>query len=156
MAVVYSATVTPSLPNNGVVTLTYTDTSTGIGTITSRTLNIYDSNGDLLQTINMGTNPVATYDISSDLYLSFRETIVDNTGTYSGEVDYLSTVFYNVSFVNVLAQLDCNCNCGNEQLNYTDIADLYLSGAEASALLSNPVSAQAYITAANYFITGNS
>lgn len=155
MAIIVSGNVTPNTPVNGNLTLTFTDMSTGVGTLVSRILTIYNSNAVLVTTINMGATLTATYIVTTDQYLSFVETIVDNTGTYVLTVNYLSTTFYQISFANTIAALPNDFNCGSEQLTYIDISDLYAQAADRYALSALAPAAQNAINTANYFITGN-
>lgn len=148
---VASGVVTQSA-NGG--TLTFTDTGT-YGTVSSRELVIRDSDGEILDEIDMGASLTATYTITADIYASFELTVIDNTGTYTTTVNYLSTAFYDIVFANVIAQLGCNCNCGSEQLTYADISQLYKSAAERYALSGLAPAAQNAITAANTIINGN-
>jgi len=152
MSVVVSATITPAPPINGVALLTFLDASTGVGTLVSRTLNIYDSDSVLVDTVDMGAVLTATYGISADSYLSFVETIIDNTGTYIGTFNMETTVFFDITFVNTVAQL--GCSCGSEQVNYIDISLLFRSAALILAAFGLGVAAQNNITAANTFISG--
>lgn len=155
MAVVVSGNVSAGTPVNGNLTLTFTDTSTGVSSLVSRILNIYDSNGTpVVSPINMGATLTATYVTTTDKYLSFVEIIVDNTGTYPLTVNYLSTTFYQISFANAIAALPNDFNCGSEQLTYIDISNLYAQAAERYALSALAPAAQNAINAANYFITG--
>lgn len=154
MAVVVSGNVSAGTPVNGNLSLIFADTSTGVGTLVSRILTIYNSNAVLVSTINMGATLTANYVITTDQYLSFIETIIDNTGTYVLTVNYLSTTFYQISFANAIAALPCDFNCGNEQLTYIDISNLYFQTAKRYALSALAPAAQNAINTANYFITG--
>lgn len=89
-------------------TLTFTDTSTGLGVVVGRSLAIYDGNGTLLDTIVM-EGASAEYVIAKDLYLSFVETIAIQGGQpVILTLNYQSQQFYN------LAQRDLmvgGCGC---------------------------------------------
>lgn len=152
MAVVFSANVTQAADGSP---LTFTDTSTGVTGLVSRTLNIYDSDDELLTSINMGVSLTAEYAITTDQYLSFVEVIVDGSGTTTGTVNFLSTAFYEIAFANAIAALPADFNCGSNTLTYIDIADLYKQAAERYALSALAPAAQNAINAANYYITGN-
>ncbi len=132
--------------------LTFTDTSTGVSGLISRILNIYDPNGILLSTVNMGATLTATYDISGDGYFQFIETIVDGTGTYVLTINYLSTAFTDNVIVNTLVQLGCSCSL--ESFNFIDIAYFFRFAALRLALGGFGVAAQANILAAYSVITG--
>ena len=151
MAVVASGNVTQSANGN---VLTFTDTSTGIGTLTSKTLVIYDSNGAILTTIAMGAGLTATYNITADLYMSFVMTIIDNTGTYPFTYNFLSTTFYDTNLANIVAQMGCGCGTDNENLIYADIGEIFKSAALRDALSALAVAAQSMITAANNYLLG--
>lgn len=151
MAYVFSAAVTQAADGSP---LTFTDNSTGIVSLVSRILNIYDSNGTLLTSINMGVTATATYAISADGYFSFVLITIDANGTHTGPKNYLSSTFFKITFVNVIAQLGANCNCGSEQLTYADIAQLYKTTADTYALLGLGTAAQTAITTANVLISG--
>jgi hypothetical protein len=152
MATVFSANITQAANGSPVY---YNDTTTGITGLVSKVLTIYDSNGDLLDTINMGSSTTASYVITTDLYLATVLTIVDGNGTTVGDLNYLSTAFYEIAFANAIAALPCDFNCGSNALTYIDIADLYKQAAERYALSALAPAAQNAINAANYYITGN-
>lgn len=155
MSVIVSGNVSAGTPVNGNLSLFFTDTSTGVGTLTSRILTIYNSNNTLLATINMGATLTATYVITSDLYLSFIETIVDNAGTHVLTINYMSSTFYQIVFANAIAALPTDFNCGSEALTFIDISNLYAQAAERYAISALAPAAQNAINTANYFITGN-
>lgn len=131
--------------------LTFTDQTTGLGTIISRNLSIYDGNGNLLATINMGGSISTDLDITADGYFSFIEVIVDNTGTYTALVNYLSTAFYEITYAPLANKLDC---CGNEE----KCINLYkgeICKSDAILFFERGVAelAQSNIEAANLFLT---
>ncbi len=151
-----TGTVTPSIPSaTNVVTLLFTDTTTGVGTLVSRILNIADVNGNVIATINMGSSLTATFQILSDAYYSFTETITDNTGTYTGTINNVYTAFYDYIYSQVIAQLGCSCDCGSEDIRYYDIAQMYKNAAIADALTGSGIAAQNNITMANNLISGS-
>ena len=133
--------------------LTITDTGS-YATVSSRTLTIYDPNGNVLSVIDMGSSLTTTYDISLPQYLSFVLVVVDNTGSYSTTVNYLANGIYLVAYVNVISQLGCSCNCGSQQLIYADIAELYNSSSLRLALGGFGVAANNAILAAYNIIMG--
>lgn len=132
--------------------LTFTDTTTGIGALTSRTLQIFDPNSLLLDTVDMGASLTDTYDITQDQWLSFVETIVDNTGTYILTVNYLSTTFYQNAFANAIAAVPnvtddvfgTVWNLNLSQDNYQAALRFFIGGFG--------VAAQNMITQANFYV----
>ncbi len=154
MAFVYSASVSTSIPVDGVVTLTYTDSSTGVAApVTSRVLVISDANGTVLETINMGASLTATYDVESDQWLEFAETVVDANGTHTGNVNYLSTGFYDYQFPQSI--LDVSSVCGDMfgVLQNLNNAQLFYTAAEDAALFGQAVAADNLITQAYFYLT---
>lgn len=131
--------------------LLFTDQTAGLGTIISRSLDIYDGNGNLLDTIDMGGNLTATYDITADGYFSFIETIVDNTGIYTLLKNYLSTAFYEITYAPLANKLDC---CGNEE-KCLNLYKAEICKADAILFFERGVAelAQSNIEAANLFLT---
>jgi hypothetical protein len=147
MAVLTSATITQDPTGTPV---TYTDTSTGVTGLISRTLTITDANGNVLQVVNMGSTLVYNFPMTKDLYLSFGLVIIDSTGTYPLTKNYLSTVFYQIAFSNAIATYGANCNpnkCSiyDKSLQYKTAADIFASRGLAPA-------AQQSIDAANKYI----
>lgn len=139
-----------SQSSNGTV-LTYTDTSSGIGTVTSRILNIYDSNDVLLDTIGMGSSLTATYDITTDVYLTFIETLVDDGVTHVITVNYLSTAFYEITFAPLIAAQNSDTDVFGLIYNLTR-ASLFKESAEIYAEFGVAQNAQANITQANFYL----
>ena len=135
--------------------LTLTDDSTGLGTVTARTFTVYNSLGDLVQVIQSPTSATAPFDVTADAYWSFTLDVTDNTGTYHAERNYLANGIYLSTYINVIAQLGCSCNCGSEQLIYADIAELYNTSALRLALGGFGNAANGAIVAANAIITGS-
>lgn len=129
--------------------LTFTDTGTGYGTIVSRTLQIFDSNNVLLDTINMGVALTANYPITADGYFVFILTVIDNTGTYTCTVKYLAENIYIAALLNILAGIGC---CGGGIKENVFLADLYAGGAEDSGSIGLGPQAQQQITTANTLI----
>ncbi len=151
MAVVVSGNVAASIPSAGVVTLTFTDTSTGVGTLVSRTLVITNANGVIVDTINMGSVLTADYDISADQYLTFTETIIDNTGTYTLIVNYISTSFFEYAFANAIASITSENDTYGTIYNLSR-ADDYKMAAETYGLYGIGVTANALIVQANFYV----
>lgn len=151
MSLTVTGTVTPSTPNNGVVTLTFTDTTTGVTGLVSRTLVITNPNNVILATINMGATLVATYPITSDQYLIFTETIVDNSGTSVGTVKYLSVVFYEYLFPQLVAAITSDCDTFGQIYNLSR-AELYKDAAVDMGTFSQAVASNALIIQANFYL----
>ena len=149
MAIVVSGNIQQSAGGN---ILTFTDTSTGVGTLVSRTLNIYDANGNLLQTINMGATLAATYNITADAYFQFIETIVDNTGTYTLTINYLSTVFYQNAFSTAIAGVTTYDSDFFGVVSNLNISQDYYQAANRFFIGGFGVSANNMITQANFFV----
>jgi len=131
--------------------LTYTDTSVPNGTVTSRVLVITDPNGVVLANITMGASLTATYNVTTDQFLTFTETLVDSGGSHIIIVDYLATTFYIQQFLAVMKAIGCSCNSSvdkklNEAGNYFDAANDYAMFTGYGALAS------ANIIAANTII----
>ena len=147
MAVVVSGNITQS--SDGTV-LTFTDTTTGVGTLTSRVLVITDSNNVVVATINMGATLTATTTITKDVFYTFVEIIVDNAGTYILTITFLSTAFFEITFAPLANKLDCGTpeKCLNLYKGLIAKAD-----AEAFALRNVATLAQSNINAANVFLT---
>jgi len=101
MSVVTSATISQSV--NGSV-ISFTDTSTGLIAPITRSLIVYDPNGNVLAAPVFSGN-VATFDITSDAWFSFVETITDANGAYTQTINYLSTTFYQNAFSNAIASV---------------------------------------------------
>ncbi len=152
MAVVVKATISASIPNNGNVTLTFTDQSTGLGTVISRTLTIYDYNGVLLDTINMGASLTATFVVVADGYFSFDEQIVDNTGTYSATFGYVCQAFYMSIYAPAVASLPTFCGDLTGQIYNLSNAQNNRYAALDMASFGQGVIAQALITRANFLV----
>lgn len=110
--------------------LTYTDTSSPNGTVTARTLVITDPNMIVLATITMGSLLTTTFNVTTDQYLTFTETLTDNGGPHTITVGYLAVTFYIQQFLVVMKSIGCSCDCSsykklNEAGNYFDAANDY-------------------------------
>ena len=140
-----SGTVTQSADGK---TLTFTDTSSGVS-VTTRSLSIYDSNGDLLETINMGVSLTAEYDIATDVYLSFILTL---NGSLTAEVNFLSTRFYDLQALTLEEALNCTCKSAKSLCNDAVKAMMAKDWAETYFIFGQGVNAQRNITAANTLI----
>lgn len=154
MAVTVTSSITAAFPVNGSSVMTFTDSTAGLGTVSARTLQIYNDLGALLTTINMGSLLVAVYSITADGYFTFVETITDNTGTYTGTFGFTATAFYDYTFANTIAQLGCSCACGSEQLTTNDIAEQFRTASIIFGSINAGVTSQNNITMANAVLSG--
>lgn len=127
--------------------LLWGDTGT-YGTIISRTLNIYDCNNNLLQTVNLGATTSYTYMITADAFFKFSAIIIDNTGTFTSDVDFVATGFYTAAYLNAFTGNVplpiSNCNL--------DIAERFYTAALRFNVGGNFVAANSDIIFANYFV----
>jgi len=152
MAVTVSGVVTASIPVAGVVTLTYTAVDTGLGSVTSRILTIFDCNGNLLDTITM-SGLTAQYNITADGYFMFTQTVTDGTGTYTGDTNYVSTAFYINAFVLSVAGINSQCTDIYGTIMRQSQAQNNRYAAVDAGLFGQGVVAQNLITYANFLIT---
>lgn len=146
-----SATVTQgSLTGSPLI---WTDTGS-YGTIVSRTLVISDYLGNVLITQNLGATLTYQFSISSDNWYSFVATIIDNTGTFTSTVYYVSTGFYWATYLAQFTATNCGCNGNNGNL---ELSQLSLQAALRYNLggLADAASSQAAIVAANFFVNQN-
>lgn len=153
MAVTVKASVSAGEPSSGLVPINFLDESTGIGTLISRVLNIYDYNNNLVDTVNMGATLTATYNVSTDGYFSFQEIIVDNTGTYTGTFNFLCISFYVSLYAPAVAALTTYCGDLTGQIYNQSNAQNNRYAALDIASLGQGVIAQQLITRANFLIT---
>ncbi len=151
MATVASGNVTAGVPVAGVVELTFTDTTTGITGLSSKTLVITDPLGTVLDTISMGAGTTATYDITSDQWLRWVLTVVDANGTSTATVDYVSIAFYQSVFAPAVAALTNleTCNIFGQAQNLS-LAELNKNAALDMAQFGQAVQSNALIIYANY------
>lgn len=152
MSVVFKASVTQSTVSSGIVTLTFQDQTTGLGTVSARTLNIYDYNNVLVKTINMGTSTTANFQIQADGYYVFDESITDNTGTYTGAVNFLATAFYINEYTQSVAANATYCGDLYGIVFNQSRAQNYRYAAIDMASFGQGVVAQQLITQANFYI----
>lgn len=153
MAVTVKASVSAGEPSIGLVPINFLDESTGIGTLISRVLNIYDYNNNLVDTVNMGATLTATYNVSTDGYFSFQEIIVDNTGTYTGTFNFLCISFYVSLYAPAVAALTTYCGDLTGQIYNQSNAQNNRYAALDMASFGQGVIAQQLITRANFLIT---
>lgn len=131
-------------------TLTYEDQSSGIGTVTGRSLAIYDANNVLLATIVMD-GVTADYVIAKDLYLKFIETI----SIQDGQPVVVTLSFRSKQFYN-LAQRDLvlnGCECRNITCNDQTKAREAILAADTFFNIGDGVSVQYLLDKANILIS---
>jgi hypothetical protein len=127
----------------------YTDTGT-YGAVTSRILTIYDYQGNIVTTINMGATLTATLTFPVDAWFHFQCVVIDNTGTLTADVYLVAVGYYWFAYQNQYNASACGCNGNNSNLVISQLA-------LASSLRSNLAGttgaavAQRDIVAANYF-----
>jgi hypothetical protein len=153
MATIASGTVTASVPNGGIVTTLFTDTTTGISGLISKTLVITDTLGNVLQTTDMGVGTTATFPVTSDQWLRYTLTVVDNNGSSVAVVDYVVIAFYQSVFAPAVAALtnSTTCNLFGQTTNLAN-AELNKNAALDMALFSQPVQSNALIIYANFLV----
>ena len=132
--------------------LLFTDTGS-YGTVSSRILNIYDYQGNLIQTYNMGANLTQIFPIPADNWYWFVCTVTDNISgsPWVTNVYYVSTGYYWTAYQAQFDSTNCGCGCNNYNM---EISNLLLQAALRFNLagLSGASSAQQCIVAANFFI----
>lgn len=145
-----TASATVTLANLSGSPLLWTDTGS-YGTIISRTLTIYDYQGNVLTTQSLGSTLTFDFDITSDNWYQFTGVVVDNTGTYTSQVYYVSTGFYWVTYQSVYNASNCGCNNDNWNLVVSQLA---LASALRANLagLAGAAQAQRDVVAANVFV----
>lgn len=128
--------------------LTFTDTSTGIS-VTSRSLSVYDSNGTLVNTYNMGTNLTQAVSITKDVYYSFILTL---NGNQNVTVNYLSTRQYDLQALTLEQSLNCSCKSSSSLCSDTIKALMAKNWAITYLLFGQGQNSQRNIDAANALI----
>jgi len=128
----------------------FTDTGSYTAPVTIRVLNVYDSNGALLDTFNMGASLTQEIDVTADSYLSFNLNITDATGELPTYIyNYLTTGIYKASYLSRMASLGCKCDNIPGQVyiaeEYVKTSYRYLIGGQGEA-------SQLAINAANTYI----
>lgn len=151
MAVVCSGEVESSI---GGLVLTFRDTGTGYGTIVSRTLTISDAYGIFVTSFSMGTNLTQAYDRTSDAYLQFVLVVVDNTGTYTCQVNIDAQGIYIASFLNAMVATGCSCKSVNS-CNLMK-AELNIRASNYFSIPGLGPAAQYTLDAANIYVNANS
>lgn len=147
------ATATVTLGSLTGSPLVWTDTGT-YGTIVSRTLVIKDYQGNIVQTVSLGAALVYDLVITADNWYSFVAIIVDNTGTFTSTVFYVSTGFYWAAYLTQFTSTNCGCTGRNWNL---EVSQLLLQAALRFNLAgqSGAASAQASIVGANFYVNQN-
>lgn len=147
-ASVASGTVQQSGINGGAAL--YTDTGV-YNTIISRNLTVYDFQGNILQTFNMGSNLTQIYTFPGDAWFQFTCVVVDNTGTYTNTVYFVSQGYYWDAYDVQFNATVCGCIGNNYNLEKSQLA---LNAALRFNLagMAGAASAQNCIIQANYFV----
>jgi hypothetical protein len=145
-----TASATVSLANLSGSPLVWQDTGS-YGTIVSRTLVITDYEGNVLENVSLGATLTYDFTISADAWFCFTGTIVDNTGTYTSVVYYVSTGFYWATYLEQFTSTNCGCTGVNRNL---ELSQLQLQAALRFNLAgaSGAAAAQNCIIMANYFV----
>lgn len=143
-----SGTVQQSGINGGAAL--YTDTGV-YNTVISRTLTVYDYLGNVLATFNMGTSLTQIYTFSADAWFQFTCVAVDNTGTWTTTVYFVSQGYYWDAYTAQFNATACgcvgnNCNLEQSQLSLNAALRFNLAGLVGAA------SSNSCIIAANYFV----
>ena len=153
----FIATPAPSSPSGTAVQdginggqILYTDTGT-YGTIISRALNVLNYLGDVIATFNMGTNLTQVYTYTADAWFQFQCVVVDNAGTWTNNVYFVSQGFYWDAYTNQFNATGCGCIGNNCNLEYSQLA---LNAALRFNLvgLAGAASSNTCIIAANFFV----
>jgi len=154
MATVASGNVTAGIPIAGVVTLTWTDTSTGVTGLVSKVLVITDPLGNVLDTVNMGAATTATYDVTSDQWLQFEMTITASSGNGTVTKAYVCISFYQSVFAPAIAALTSleTCNVFGQAQNLS-LAELNKNAAIDMAQFGQAVQSNALIVYANFLVS---
>jgi hypothetical protein len=154
-------------------TLTFTDISNYtsndegwvIGDFTDRKFLIYNSDGVLVDTIELGLLLTATYTLTVDKMLSVTLSCTPPTGpallkTHS----VLSTCFLQLCFAELVANTECgcgggSCGCSSGSCENVDSDKLkllqYIKAADIFAEYSNPVLAQKQLDAGQLICEAN-
>lgn len=129
--------------------LLYTDTGS-YGNVSSRILNIYDCNGNLLVAYTMGSSLTQIYNITADGFSKFVCTVADDVSgsPWVTEVDYVAIGFYSVAYLNAFNGSNCGCS-GN--LCNLEIAELFLNASLRMNLAGNFIASNSLIIGANVY-----
>lgn len=152
MASLPSGTVTQNSLNGG--SLLFTDTGS-YGTISSRTLTIYDYQGNPVSPspFNMGNALTQVFTFGSDAWYHFQNVVVDNVsgGPWVTDIYVVAVGFYWETYLNQFNATNCGCIGNNCNLEYSQLA-LQAALRFNLAGLSGAASAQNCIVMANYFV----
>lgn len=145
-----SGTVVQNGLNGG--SLLFTDTGS-YGTVSSRTLTIYDYLGNPVapSPFNMGTNLTQLFSFNTDAWFHFQNVVVDGSGTWTTDVYVVADGFYWEAYLNQFVA----SQCGNVGVNSNlEISQLCLQAALRFNLSGLPgaASTNSAIIAANYFV----
>lgn len=153
-------------------TLTLTDTSNyttndegwAIGDFTDRKFLIYDSDGILIDTIELGALLTATYTLTVDKMLSATLSCTPPVGDPITKThSILSTCFLQLCYAELVAKTDCGCggscscssgSCENVESDKIKILQ-HIKAAEVFAAYSNPVLAQKQLDAGELICEAN-
>jgi len=130
------------------LTLTYTYSTTL--TVTTASLSIYDSNGTLLTTIDMGTNLSTTYGITADVYLSFVLNV--NTGADIITTNYISTQFYKNAQAVLASVSNLPCGCIGTTCSSLVKAREAINAATTYYAVGDSQNSQLMLNAADYYV----
>ena len=129
-------------------TLVAHDDSTGIS-VTTKVLTVFDSNGDLIDTYNMGASLTQDVPITADGFYSM--TLLINSSLTTTKT-YLSTRFYDLQALTLEEALNCGCSSSKSLCNDAVKAMMAKDWAETYFIFGQAVNAQRNITAANTLI----
>lgn len=112
---------------------------------------VYDKNDQQIQALNLDY-PTGTIQVAKDLFLRFNLNYVDGDTTYTNDVTFLSTQFYDILARKVSSKQGCDCGC-KDQLCGPACKALQCKNAAISSLIAGDyVNAQDGIDKANIFI----
>lgn len=128
----------------------FTDTGTYTAPVTSRILTQYDSNGNLVNTYNMGGSLTQSISITADGYFTFILSITDATGIVAPfTLNELLKGVYIAAYLLRLTLLGC-CDCNS--FSNIDKAELAYNGAVRYGISGDGPNSQTQITLANILI----
>lgn len=131
----------------------FTDTGS-YSTLISRNLTVFNYLGDVIQVFNMGVNLTQIFSFAADAWFQFTCVVVDNTGTWTTNVYFVSQGYYWDAYTNQFNSTACGCVGNNCNL---EVSQLCLASALRFNLagLAGAVSANRDILAANYFVNSS-
>lgn len=144
----------------------YTTNSEGwtVSSFLQRSFLIYDSNGNLIDTIPLGISLTTTYALTQDEMLSVTLSCTPPTGPALLKVrSVLSVCFLQLCYAELVANTECGCGCGGggnscgcDGVSGDRIKLLeYIKAAEIFAEYSNPVLAQKQLDAGTALCNAN-